>query len=94
MAWIILIFFALMIPLVAVVLDSHLGRALAEYITRRAGSNVEDAGSSKRLAALESEVERLSTEIVRLEEEQVFLHRLLEAKPPAKGELPPGSTPS
>ena len=94
MGYIILIL-ALMIPLIAVVLDSHLGRALADYILKR-GSNAADleAGANKRLAALETEVERLNAEVLRLEEETTFLHRLLESKPQTKPQLLPGSEPS
>ena len=92
MGWIILIL-ALMIPLIAVVLDSHLGRALADYVARRGGEPL-DAGANKRLSALESEVERLNAEILRLEEETTFLHKLLESKPRNQRELPPGSEPS
>jgi hypothetical protein len=88
MVWIVVIL-ALMIPLIAVVLDSHLGRALAEAVTRRGAPP--ESGSSPRLTALESEVERLNRELQRLEEETQFLHRLLEAKPSRQGELPPGS---
>lgn len=88
MGWIVLIL-ALMIPLVAVVLDSHVGRAIAEYIVRRGGAPVESGISGQRLAALESEVERLGRELQRLEEETTFLHRLLESKPSSRGELPP-----
>ena len=95
MPWIILLLFvALMIPLFAVVLDSHLGRALAESIVKRAGTPVEDSGTARRLAALETEVERLNGEVLRLEEETVFLHRLLESKPPTQGQLPPDSASS
>lgn len=77
---------ALMIPLTAVVLDSQVGRALAARMERdRAGTEV---GGGNRLNALESEVERLSREVQRLDEESAFLHRLLEDKPPEQ--LPPG----
>jgi hypothetical protein len=90
MGWIILIL-ALMIPLIAVVLDSHLGRALAEYVVRRGNTPVGEGDAQKRLTALETEVERLNSEILRLEEETTFLHQLLESKPQTKRELPPGS---
>ena len=93
MGWIILIL-ALMIPLIAVVLDSHLGRALAEYVTRRGGTAIEPGNAQQRLSALVNEVERLNSEVLRLEEETTFLHQLLESKPQTKRELPPGSTPS
>lgn len=91
MPWVILlIFFGLLIAFSAVVLDSHLGRAMADYITKRAGGGPEDGTVTRRLGALENEIDRLNGEIMRLEEETVFLHRLLESKPSAKPELPRG----
>ncbi|HEX7050085.1 MAG TPA: hypothetical protein VF188_07800 [Longimicrobiales bacterium] len=80
---------ALMIPLVAVVLDSQLGRALAARLERGRGTDG-DAGLGERVAGLESEVERLAAEVQRLEEQSEFLHRLLEAKPAAGEALPNG----
>jgi hypothetical protein len=88
MGWLVVIL-ALMIPLIAVVLDSHLGRALADYVSRRGGAPLPEGVVTKRLAALETEVERLSIEVSRLEEETAFLNRLLEAKPGQNPELPP-----
>ena len=93
MGWIILIL-ALMIPLIAVVLDSHLGRALADYILKRGNDSLDTGTANKRLTALEGEVERLNAEVLRLEEETTFLHKLLESKPQTKRELPPGTEPS
>lgn len=78
---------ALMIPLTAVILDSQVGRALAARLERdRLGGG---DSQNRRLTALEAEVERLSTEVERLDEESTFLHRLLDAKP-ARESLPPG----
>ena len=68
-----------------------LGRALAEYVSRRGSPAVGEGDAQKRLTALETEVERLNSEILRLEEETTFLHQLLESKPQTKRELPPGS---
>jgi cell division protein FtsB len=79
---------ALLIPLTAVILDSQVGRALAARLERdRAGL---DAGAAQRLGTLESEVDRLSREVQRLDEESAFLQRLLEDRRPGGGELPPG----
>ncbi len=84
--WGFIIILALLIPLIAVVLDSQLGRALAARLERdRVGG-----ASDERLAALESEVDRLSREVRRLEEQTEFLHRLLENKPAQGGALTPG----
>ena len=87
MLWLVIVL-ALMIPLVAVILDSQLGRALAGRLEhdRRVGG---DDPLVRKVAQLESEVERLNNEVNRLDEETAFLHRLLEGKPAAP-ELPPG----
>lgn len=85
-----IILVALMIPLIAVVLDSQLGRALAGRLERGAlRGEREDDTLSPRVAALEAELDRLAQQVQRLEEESEFLHRLLESReqPP---ELPPG----
>ena len=76
----------LMIPVAAVILDSPVGRALASRIERKEGSALTEGS---RMAALESEVERLGQEVNRLEEETTFLRQLLADKP-APRELPPG----
>jgi cell division protein FtsB len=86
----VIVILALLIPLVAVVLDSQLGRALAARLERQA--RVPDGGDATRLVALEAEVERLGREIQRLEEQGDFLQRLLQDKarpdllPPASDE--------
>jgi hypothetical protein len=87
MLWIVILI-ALMIPLLAVVLDSQVVRALAARIESEGRTNA-DPALAKRLAQLEGEIERLNHEVLRLDEETTFLHRLLENKPlpPA---LPPG----
>ena len=79
----------LMIPILAIVLDSAVGRALAARLERREVGSASDL-FAERIAYLESEVERLAAEVRRLDEEGRFLHALLESRgaPPAldKGE--------
>lgn len=86
--WSFVIFVALLIPLIAVVLDSQLGRALAARLERP--SVPADPALADRVAALEAEVERLSGELRSLEEQSEFLQRLLEEKPAPGGALPSG----
>ena len=86
MLWLVILI-VLMIPLLAVVLDSQVVRALAARIESD-GTNA-DPALAKRLTQLEGEVERLNNEVMRLDEETTFLHRLLENKP-LPPELPPG----
>lgn len=77
--WFFVIIIALLIPLIAVILDSQLGRALAK---RLEGDQLApgDEGMGTRLLALESEVERLTEDIRRLEEQAEFMHQLLEGR--------------
>jgi hypothetical protein len=79
-----------LIPLVAIVLDSQLGRALASRLERRGLDGPPDL-MAERVAFLEGEVERLTSELSRIDEETEFLHKLLAERPPESGPaLPPG----
>ena len=71
----IILLVAVMVPLVAVILDSQVGKAIASRIEGR-GTEL----GEQRLSALEAEIERLSREVQRLDDESTFLHRLLEEK--------------
>lgn len=86
-----IILLALLIPILAIVLDSHVGRALAARLER---GDEDDARSvlAERVRYLEGEVERLGQEIERLEEESQFLERLLTSRQEGDepGPLPPG----
>lgn len=74
-----------LIPVLAIVIDSPLGQALA----RRIGGGDEPAGTAPRLDALEAEVEYLAHEVESLREEADFLRSLVEGRGPG-GALPPG----
>jgi len=79
-----------LIPLLAIVLDSQVGRALASRLERRGLDGPPDL-MAERVAFLEGEVERLTSEISRLDEESQFLHKLLAERNPDEGAaLPPG----
>lgn len=83
-----------LIPLLAILLDSQVGRALASRLERR---GIEGPGdlTAERVAFLEGEVERLGEEISRLDEESQFLHKLLAERHEGDGAaLPPGDEPS
>ena len=79
----------LLIPILAIVLDSPVGRALAGRMERRGLSSGGEDLTSERLSCLEGEVERLTTEVRKLEEESQFLNQLLTDRPDS-GALPPG----
>ncbi len=80
-----IIILALMIPLLAVVLDSQLGRALAARLEK--DKLPRESTAEPRIEALEAEVDRLVQEVKRLDEESRFVQRLLENREPPS--LPP-----
>jgi hypothetical protein len=83
-----------LIPLVAIILDSQVGRALASRLERRSLDGPSDLGA-ERIAYLEGEVERLANEVMRLDEEGQFVHRLLtEGKDSEGAALPPSDDPA
>jgi hypothetical protein len=84
-----IILLVLLIPILAIVLDSAVGRALAGRLERRGLPAASDDATSERLAYLEGEVERLTSELRRLDEESQFLSQLLTERP-ASQVLPPG----
>ena len=75
------------------VLDSQVGRALASRLERKAIGQPDDL-LQERLMYLEGEVERLSKEVGRLDDESEFLQQLLENRPGDAGALPPGDDPT
>ena len=77
----------LLIPLMSILLDSQLGRALAARLERRSIGGGDDL-LADRIAFLEGEVERLSSEVRRLDDEGQFLHRLLLEKGETSEALP------
>ena len=89
MFWQIILFLALLIPILAIVMDSQVGRALASRLERRSLERPDDL-MGERVGYLEGEIERLSQEMGRLEEESRFLHQLLDERPGGAGALPPG----
>ena len=81
---------SVLIPLLAIVLDSQVGRALAARLERR-GLDSGGPYSAERIERLETEIERLSSEVMRLDEEGQFVHRLLTEGRNAEGSsLPSG----
>ncbi len=88
MPWIIPVL-VLLIPILAIVLDSPLGQAAAARL--KDSSPEELPGDSDRVLYLEGEVDRLGTEVQRLAEEGQFLHRLLTEREPREA-LPSGDS--
>lgn len=76
MLWQLIVILVLLIPLLAIVLDSQVGRALAARLERGRLGEPEDL-MAERMSYLEGEVDRLNSELGRLSEESEFLHKLL-----------------
>lgn len=66
----------LLIPILAIVLDSDVGKAIARRLDRKS-LREGDGAVHDRLVYLESELERLTGEVGRLDEENQFFQRLL-----------------
>ncbi len=82
MPWFVfLIMFVLMIPILSIVLDSSIGKALANRLERGNGLGGAPEITQERIAFLEGEVDRLSQEIHRLDEEGRFMQQLLSDRP-------------
>ena len=93
-AIIVLIAFALMIPLTAIVLDSPVVRAWAERVH---GAGAEGAGDLKELAekvgVLEAELETMARQLTQLQEEHQYLQRRLGDPAQREGAAAPKSLP-
>ncbi len=86
--WPILFVLVLLIPILAIVLDSQVGKAFARRLERRSLGEGERA-MHDRLIYLEGEVHRLGREVDRLEEEGRFLQKLMVDRPSSEA-LPSG----
>jgi hypothetical protein len=83
---------ALLIPIIGIVVDSPIGRALAR---RLEGPQAEPPGLSelaKKVELLEAEVDDLLRSVQALQDENAFLQRLLE-DPSQRSVLPPPQAP-
>lgn len=95
MVWIVIIVVLVLIPeILSTVLDSRLGRALAVRLESGATQGVDEA-TAKRIRYLEGEVDRLSEEVHRLNEESEFMHDLLANRRSSQSpRIPPGESTS
>jgi hypothetical protein len=91
--WIVLLVLlvALMIPIVGIVIDSPIGRALARRLEGPEPAPPGLRDLAKKVELLEAEVDDLNRAVKGLEEENQFLQRLLES--PSRSTLPPPAGP-
>ena len=76
MVWAFVIVLVLMIPILAIVIDSQVGQALAARISRSVPGS--DSELSTRIESLEAEVRYLSESMESLREESEFVRSLME----------------
>ncbi|MFN8650928.1 MAG: hypothetical protein U0133_03365 [Gemmatimonadales bacterium] len=84
-----LLLVALMIPILGIVIDSPIGRAIARRMEgpEQVPSSVTDL--ARKVEALEGEVDDLQRNVQLLQEENQFLQRLLEEHPRTSLPRPP-----
>lgn len=82
---------ALLIPIMGIVVDSPIGRALARRLEGPQATPPALADLAKKVELLEAEVDDLMRSVQSLQDENAFLQRLLED--PQRSTLPPPRTP-
>jgi peptidoglycan hydrolase CwlO-like protein len=79
---------ALLIPIMGIVVDSPIGRALAKRLEGPQSIPPALQDLAKKVDLLEAEVDDLNRSVQTLQDENAFLQRLLEV-PPDRSTLPP-----
>jgi uncharacterized SAM-binding protein YcdF (DUF218 family) len=79
---------ALLIPILGIVVDSPIGRALARRLEGPQATPPDVLALAKRVELLEAEVDDLTRSMQSLQDENAFLQRLL-ADPSSRSTLPP-----
>ncbi len=82
---------ALMIPVLSILLDSPVGRALARRVEGPEAPPPPLSDLAKRVELLESEVDDLTRTVEGLKDENAFLQRLIEDAP-VRPAIPPRSS--
>ncbi len=83
---------ALLIPIMGIVIDSPIGKALARRLEGPDQVPPPLADLARKVEVLESEMEDLQRTMATLQEENQFLQRLLEDHP-GRSSLPPPKSP-
>jgi predicted PurR-regulated permease PerM len=83
-AIVLLVFVALMIPIVAILVDSPLGRSIARRLEGGGSGSGEVQDLNRKVELLEGEVEELHRSVTGMKDELQFVQRLLE-KPKTPG---------
>jgi predicted PurR-regulated permease PerM len=73
-----LVFVALMIPIVAILVDSPLGRSVARRLEGGTEKSADVVDLQRKVDLLEGEMEELNRSLSGMKDELQFVHRLLE----------------
>ncbi|MGH7510442.1 MAG: hypothetical protein ACREMZ_13360 [Gemmatimonadales bacterium] len=84
---------ALLIPIIGIVVDSPIGRALARRLEGPQATPPAVSELAKKVELLEAEVDDLMRSVQVLQDENAFLQRLLENPSSARSILPPSQNP-
>lgn len=84
----ILILIALLIPIMSIMIDSPVGRALGRRMEGPVPADTDVVELGKKVELLEGEVDDLMRMVQGLQDETAFLQKLLEDAPP-RTQLPP-----
>jgi hypothetical protein len=85
----IILIIALLIPIMGIIIDSPIGRALARRLEGPEPVTPEVSELAKKVELLESEVDDLTRLVQTLQEETTFLQRLIEDTEPRRRIPPP-----
>jgi hypothetical protein len=83
---------ALLIPIMGIVVDSPIGRALARRLEGPQQAPPDVVDLAKKVDLLEAEIDDLARSVQTLQDENAFLQRLLE-DPSQRATLPPPQRP-
>ena len=83
-----ILLFALLIPIIGIVVDSPIGRALARRLEGPQATPPALSELAKKVELLEAEVDDLMRSVQGLQDENAFLQRLLQ-DPAQRSTLPP-----
>lgn len=82
----------LLVPLIGLIIDSPIGRAIGRRIEAAAATPPDLAELQRKVDLLEGELEDLQRTVESLRDEQAFIQRLVE-DPPTRPPLPPSPHP-
>ena len=84
---------ALLIPIMGIVVDSPIGRALARRLEGPQQTPPALSDLAKKVELMEAEIDDLARSVQTLQDENAFLQRLLEDPAQRRPTLPPQSRP-